>query len=217
MSISDNIRFIKSQLGEAVSLVVVSKYHTEAEIQQVYDTGHRIFGENKIQDMTQKYHNLPKDIQWHMIGHTQSNKVKYMAPYVALIHSVDSLKLLEEINKQAIKHQRVIDYLFQIHIAQEETKFGVSPEELFSIIENKNFAQLKNVRLRGIMGMATNTDDTSQVRSEFSSLKEIYEQLKARTIPHSHIDTLSMGMSGDYHLAIDCGSTMVRIGSAIFK
>ncbi|GIZ16463.1 YggS family pyridoxal phosphate-dependent enzyme [Capnocytophaga catalasegens] len=216
MSIRENLLRIKADLGENVSLVAVSKYHSKEEIMQAYQAGQRIFGESKIQAMTEKYTHLPKDIQWHMIGHTQTNKVKYMAPYVSLIHSVDSLKLLSEINWQAQKNNRIIDFLFQIRIAQEQTKFGLSENELFSIVSSTDFQQMQHIRLRGIMGMGTNTDNQAQIKQEFLYAKSIFDMIKNNLHTNCNIDILSMGMSGDYQIAIACGSTMVRIGSAVF-
>ena len=180
---------------------------------QAYETGHRIFGENKVQEMTQKWEALPKDIEWHMIGHLQRNKVKYMASYVSLVHGVDSLKLLKEIDKQAKKHNRIIDCLLQVHIAQEATKFGLSKTELEELIRSEEYQALQNIKIRGLMGMATFTQNMEQVREEFEFLKEVYDELQ-NTL--EDIDILSMGMSGDYELAIDNGSTMVRVGSSIF-
>lgn len=215
--IQENLLQIKNELPENVQLVVVSKYHSEAEIMEAYNSGQRIFGESKIQAMTEKYTNLPKDIQWHMIGHTQTNKVKYMADYVMLIHSVDSLKLLREINIQAKKHNRVIDFLFQIRIAQEETKFGLSVNDFWGIFSSETFAAMQNVRLRGLMGMATNTNNVSQITVEFESLALLFNKIKPIKTHNVQIDILSMGMSGDYQVAIEAGSTMVRIGSAVFE
>lgn len=217
MSIRENLLRIKADLGENVSLVAVSKYHSKEEIMQAYRAGQRIFGESKIQAMTEKYAQLPKDIQWHMIGHTQTNKVKYMAPYVSLIHSVDSLKLLSEINLQAQKNNRIIDFLFQIRIAQEQTKFGLSEDELLDILSSADFEQMQHIRPRGIMGMATNTDNPAQIKQEFLYAKSVFEMVKNKLHTRANIDTLSMGMSGDYQIAVACGSTMVRIGSAVFE
>lgn len=180
---------------------------------EAYAAGQRIFGENKIQEMTAKFEALPKDIAWHMIGHVQSNKVKYMAPYVALIHGVDREKLLKEINKQAAKYERVIDCLLQIHIAQESTKFGLDEEELFTLLQNDPATTYPNVRLVGLMGMATFTEDQEQIKREFATLKSLYERAQQYI---STFETLSMGMSGDYPLAIAEGSTMIRVGSKIF-
>jgi pyridoxal phosphate enzyme (YggS family) len=209
MSIKDNLLKIKSTLPEHVTLVAVSKTKPVADLMEAYNAGQRIFGENKIQEMTEKWEQMPKDIQWHMIGHIQTNKVKFMAPYVSLIHGVDSLKLLEEINKQALKNNRIIDCLLQIHIAEEETKFGLNNDELADLLVSESFKNLKNINIVGLMGMATFTENQIQIKKEFEHLKSIFDQLK-------NLKTLSMGMSGDYQLAIECGSTMVRIGSSIF-
>ena len=209
MSIKENFLNIKSSLPENVTLVAVSKTKPISDLMEAYNAGQRIFGENKIQEMTEKWEQMPKDIQWHMIGHIQTNKVRFMAPYVSLIHGVDSLKLLEEINKQALKYNRIIDCLLQIYIAEEETKFGLNESELNELLNSKSFKIFNNVRIVGLMGMATFTDNQIQIRKEFEYLKKIFDKLK-------NLDTLSMGMSGDYKLAIECGSTMVRIGSNIF-
>ena len=213
MAIATNLLQIKSTLPEHVTLVAVSKTKPVSNLMEGYEVGQRIFGENKIQEMAEKWEQMPKDIQWHMIGHVQTNKVKFMAPFVSLIHGVDSLKLLEEINKQAKKNNRIIDCLLQIHIAEEETKFGLNEEELVSLLSSDDFQQQKNIRIVGLMGMATFTDDKEQVKKEFNQLKSIFDQSKMN---NSQFTILSMGMSGDYQLAIECGSTMVRIGSSIF-
>ncbi len=213
MSITEKLQNIKSSLPENVVLVAVTKTKTTEEIMEAYKAGHFVFGENKVQEMTDKWQQLPRDIQWHMIGHVQRNKVKYMAPFVSLIHGVDSLRLLKEIDKQAAKHDRVIDCLFQIHIADETTKFGLDEQELLEIVKSEEFAVLKNIRITGLMGMATFTEDLQKVREEFSRLRMLFEALRT-VLPD--IDTLSMGMSGDYQVALEEGSTMVRIGSSIF-
>jgi len=213
MSIKDNLLRIKSTIPNHVTLVAVSKTKPISDLMEAYDAGQRIFGENKIQEMAEKWEAMPKDIQWHMIGHVQTNKVKFMAEFVSLIHGVDSLKLLEEINKQAQKNNRVIDCLLQIHIAEEETKFGLNEEELNGILDSETFQEMKNVRIVGLMGMATFTENQEQIKKEFLHLKSIFDQF---TINNSQFTILSMGMSGDYQLAIECGSTMVRIGSSIF-
>ena len=215
MSISQNILNIKASLPTHVTLVAVSKTKPVPDLMEAYTAGQRIFGENKIQEMVDKWETMPKDIQWQMIGHVQTNKVKYMASFVSLIHGVDSLKLLEEINKQALKNNRVIDCLLQMHIAEEETKFGLNKEELEALIHSAEFGALKNIKIVGLMGMATFTDNQNQIKKEFLSLKTIFDQLKT-TKGFETINTLSMGMSGDYQLAIEAGSTMVRIGSSIF-
>jgi pyridoxal phosphate enzyme (YggS family) len=213
MSITKKLTEIKSQLPAHVTLVAVSKTKPVADLMEAYTAGQRIFGENKIQEMTDKWGQMPKDIQWHMIGHVQSNKVKFMAEYVSLIHGVDSLKLLQEINKQAKKYNRIIDCLLQIHIAEEETKFGLDEEELNYILTSDDFKSLENIKIVGLMGMATFTENQNQIEKEFNHLKTIFDKLKTQ---NSELKTLSMGMSGDYQLAISCGSTMVRIGSSIF-
>ena len=213
MSITENLNDLKKTLKSGVTLVAVSKTKPVEAVVEAYNTGHRVFGENKVQEMTGKWEQLPKDIEWHMIGHLQRNKVKYMAPYVSLIHGVDSLKLLAEINKQALKHERTIDCLLQMHIAQEDTKFGLSEEELTALLVSDQFKAMNNVRIRGLMGMATFTENEAQIRSEFQFLKAQFDSLK-KSLPE--VDILSMGMSGDYKIAMDCGSTMVRIGSSIF-
>ncbi|MNQ81535.1 hypothetical protein D3C85_965600 [compost metagenome] len=183
---------------------------------QAYEAGQRIFGENKIQEMTDKWEEMPKDIQWHMIGHVQSNKVKFMAPFVSLIHGVDSLKLLQEINKQALKNNRIIDCLLQIYIAEEESKFGLDENELNALLSSFEFKEMKNIRILGLMGMATFTENQNQIKKEFTHLKSIFDSIQKIETENLQLNTISMGMSGDYQLAIDCGSTMVRIGSSIF-
>ena len=218
MTISKNLNTIKSQLPAHVTLVAVSKTKPVADLMEAYDAGQRIFGENKIQEMTDKWEVMPKDIEWHMIGHVQTNKVKYMAPYVSLIHGVDSLKLLQEINKQATKNNRVIDCLLQVYIAEEESKFGLDEQELDEILNEiqHNKENYKNIRIVGLMGMATFTENQNQIEKEFKHLKTIFDKYKKLNTEHCQLNTLSMGMSGDYQLAISCGSTMVRIGSSIF-
>ena len=222
MSIQQNLNNIKSQLPAHVTLVAVSKTKPVADLMEAYDAGQRIFGENKIQEMTDKWEVMPKDIEWHMIGHVQTNKVKYMAPYVSLIHGVDSLKLLQEINKQAAKNNRVIDCLLQVYIAEEESKFGLDEQELEEILNkildsarNDN-NEFKNIRVIGLMGMATFTENQNQIEKEFKHLKTIFDKYSKLNTENCQLNTLSMGMSGDYQLAISCGSTMVRIGSSIF-
>ncbi|MGB5272994.1 MAG: YggS family pyridoxal phosphate-dependent enzyme [Flavobacteriaceae bacterium] len=213
MSIKENLEKIKAELPESVTLVAVSKTKAVSDLMQAYNAGQRIFGENKIQEMTQKWQSMPQDVQWHMIGHVQRNKVKYMAEYVSLIHGVDSLKLLAEIDKQAKKHSRVINCLLQIHIAEEETKFGFDEKELFEMVHTSEFELLKNIKVLGVMGMATFTEDKKQIRKEFKKLKAIFDALKAQ-LPD--LQELSMGMSGDFMIALEEGSTMIRIGSSIF-
>ena len=216
MSIAQNLTQIKSQLPAHVTLVAVSKTKPVSDLMEAYNAGQRIFGENKIQEMTEKWEQMPKDIEWHMIGHVQTNKVKFMAEYVSLIHGIDSLKLLEEINKQAKKHNRVINCLLQIHIAEEETKFGLNEEELNDILSSDDFKNLENIKIVGLMGMATFTESTTQIEKEFKHLRTIFDKHSQLETSNLKLQTLSMGMSGDYHLAISCGSTMIRIGSSIF-
>jgi pyridoxal phosphate enzyme (YggS family) len=218
MSIATNLQTIKSTLPDHVTLVAVSKTKPVPDLMEAYEAGQRIFGENKIQEMVDKWEQMPKDIEWHMIGHVQTNKVKYMAPFVSLIHGVDSLKLLEEINKQALKNNRIIDCLLQIYIAEEESKFGLDEEELASLLGSPTFKEMKNIRIVGLMGMATFTDNQNQIKKEFTHLKSIFDGFQGTDAINrvSTLQTLSMGMSGDYQLAISCGSTMVRIGSSIF-
>jgi len=210
---------IKETLPKDVTLVAVSKTKPESDILEAYNAGQRIFGENKIQEMTQKYDHLPKDIKWHMIGHLQRNKVKYMAHFVELIHGVDSFKTLKEINRQAEKHNRVINCLLQAKIAQEETKFGLSFKEIEDILNTPELETLKNIKVVGLMGMASFTADVKQVETEFTSLKTFLDKLKTSHPERSRrteLKILSMGMSGDYQLAVKCGANMVRIGSSIF-
>lgn len=211
MNIKENILYLLDQLPKEVKLVAVSKTKPNEAIFEAYKAGHRIFGENKVQEMISKYEVLPKDIQWHMIGHVQSNKVKYMAPFVTLIHGVESLKLLKEINKQALKNNRVIDCLLQLHIASESTKFGLSKIECIEALIAAE--SLENVTIKGLMGMATFTDDNCQIEQEFNGLKELYDELAKQ---YSEFEVLSMGMSGDYEIAIAKGSNMIRVGSKIF-
>ena len=216
MSIKDNLLHIRSTLPEHVTLVAVSKTKPVSDLMEAFEAGQRIFGENKIQEMAEKWEQMPKDIQWHMIGHVQTNKVKFMAQFVSLIHGVDSLKLLQEINKQAKKNNRIIDCLLQIYIAEEETKFGLDENELADLLSSNEFQEMKNIRIVGLMGMATFTDNQNQIKKEFCHLKSIFDKLRLRKDAINRVSTLSMGMSGDYPLAIEYGSTMVRIGSRIF-
>ena len=211
MKISNNIQKIKSTLPNHISLIAVSKTKPNSDLLEAYDSGQRIFGENKIQDMSKKWDSLPKDIEWHMIGHVQTNKVKYMAPFVSLIHTVDSLKLIIEINKQALKNNRIIDCLIQIRIAEEETKFGLPENQLEDLLES--VIALKSIKIRGLMGMASFTSDDLKVRSEFNKLSKLFNKIKEK---YSNLDILSMGMSSDYTIAIEEGSTMIRVGSKIF-
>lgn len=212
-AIADNLQHIKDDLPEDVTLVAVTKTKPVRTILEAYNAGHRVFGENKVQEMVDKYKELPKDIRWHMIGHVQRNKVKYMAHFVDLIHGVDSLKTLQEIDKQAKKHKRVIKCLLQARIAKEETKFGLPFDEIKEILSSGVLQESENVKVVGLMGMATYTDDVDQIKEEFESLHSFFEKLKTQ---NAAFKILSMGMSGDYPVAIVCGSTMVRIGSAIF-
>ena len=199
-----------------MTLVVVSKTKTPGEILEVYNEGQRVFGENKVQELTTKYEQLPKEIEWHMVGHLQTNKVKYIAPFVSLIHSIDSWKLLEEVNKQAKIYNRLIEVLLQIHIAQEETKFGLSYSEAKMILLNRGLKELNRVRIRGLMGMATLTEDKAQIRNEFRTLKNFFDEMKELKAADPKLQILSIGMSNDYKIAVQEGSTVVRIGSAIF-
>jgi len=216
MSIANNLLQIKSQLPSNVTLVAVSKTKPVADLMEAYNAGQRIFGENKIQEMTEKWQQMPKDIEWHMIGHVQSNKVKNMVPYVKLIHGVDSLKLLKEINRQAARWRKNINCLLQIHIAEEETKFGLDENELIELLNSDEFKEMNNIKVIGLMGISTFTDNQEQIKKEFDYLKSIFDKYKTLQTQNFELTTLSMGMSGDYQLAIDCGSTMVRIGSSIF-
>lgn len=216
MSIQSNLQQIKSNLPENVTLVAVSKTKPVSDLKEAYEAGQRIFGENKIQEMTEKWQQLPKDIEWHMIGHVQSNKVKYMVPYVKLIHGVDSLKLLKEINRLAVKWRKHINVLLQIYIAEEETKFGLDEKELAEILQSEEVKQMTNITIQGLMGMASFTDNKEQIKREFLHLKSLFDKYKPLNSGNCQLNTLSMGMSGDYDLAIECGSTMIRVGSSIF-
>lgn len=213
-------RIKKELLPYNATLVAVSKTKPANDILEAYRFGQRVFGENYVQELTDKYESLPKDIEWHFIGHLQSNKVKYIAPFVSLIHGVDSFGLLKEINKQAIKNNRIIDCLFQIHIAEEETKFGFSYKECTELLNSKELLELKNINIEGLMGMATLTDNLRQIQKEFYSLAEYFKQFAPQqihlTTPNSLLTVLSMGMTSDYKIALAAGSNMVRIGSAIF-
>lgn len=217
MSIAQNIAQLKSDIPEDVTLIAVSKTKPDAIIMEAYEVGQRDFGENKVQDMAAKATNLPADIRWHFIGHVQTNKIKYMAPFVHLVHGVDRVKVLKELNKEAAKNNRVIDCLLQVHIAKEETKFGFDAKELAEVFNLNPEKTYPNVRICGLMGMATFTENLEQVRKEFRGLKNLFDELKTAFKPQtSNFKLLSMGMSGDYHIAIEEGSTMVRIGTAIF-
>ena len=217
MSIAENIEKIKSELGNKTRLVAVSKTKPVEDIMEAYNAGQRWFGENKVQELTEKYEVLPKDIKWHFIGHLQTNKVKYIAPFIYLIHGVDSFKLLKTINKEAKKNDRVIKCLLQFHIAEEETKFGLDEQEAEAILNDESFKTLNNIKIAGVMGMATYTPEKEQVRSEFRRLRSIFERLKNKYFANDDdFKEISMGMSGDYRLAVEEGSTIVRIGSAVF-
>ena len=213
MSIKKQLQELKSVLPKQVTLVAVSKTKPVQDLMKAYDVGQRIFGENKVQEMVEKHQQMPKDIQWHMIGHVQRNKVKYMAPFVDLIHGVDSLKLLSEINKQALKNNRCINGLLQIKIAAEDSKFGLTKNDAIQLMKSSEFKNLKNIKIKGVMGMATFTDDQNKIRKEFETLKSTFSELKSI---QDSMHIISMGMSGDYPLAIECGSTMIRVGSHIF-
>ncbi len=213
MNIKQRLQQLKSVLPKHVTLVAVSKTKPVVDLMEAYHAGQRVFGENKIQEMAEKYQQMPKDIQWHMIGHVQTNKVKYMASFVDLIHGVDRLKLLNEINKQAQKHNRSIDCLLQIKIAEEDSKFGMTVNEAENLLKSSALDHLKNIKIVGVMGMASFTNDTNQIRTEFETLKSTFDRLKDI---EQQMHIVSMGMSGDYPIAIDCGSTMIRVGSHIF-
>ncbi len=218
MGIANQIHALHEEVDRlGVQLVAVSKTKSTDDILEAYRAGQRIFGENVVQELTGKHEALPKDIAWHLVGHLQSNKVKYIAPFISLIHSVDSLKLLAEIDKQAAKHDRVIDCLLQVHIAAEETKFGVDHVELIELLRSETFAELRHVRIRGLMGIATNTPNEKEIKEEFRELKSLFDGIKASFFRNeAHFDTLSMGMSSDYRIAIEQGATMIRLGSTIF-
>ena len=213
MSIKKQLQELKSVLPKQVTLVAVSKTKPVQDLMKAYDVGQRIFGENKVQEMVEKYQQMPKDIEWHMIGHVQRNKVKHMAPFVDLIHGVDSLKLLSEINKQALKNNRCINGLLQIKIAAEDSKFGMTKNDAIQLMKSSEIKSLKNIKIKGVMGMATFTDDQNKIRKEFETLKSTFSELKSI---EDSMHIISMGMSGDYPLAIECGSTMIRVGSHIF-
>jgi pyridoxal phosphate enzyme (YggS family) len=218
MSIADNIKSLKKETSPInVNLLAVSKTKPAADLQEAYDAGQRLFGENTVQELVEKHEQLPKDIEWHLIGHLQTNKVKYIAPFISMIQSVDSMKLLQEINKHAEKNKRVIDCLLQIYIADEETKFGLGFDEAIELLRSEEYADLKNIRIRGLMGIATNTDSEKQIKEEYYELKTFFDGIKVSFFRKDEaFDTLSMGMSSDYKLAIEKGSNMVRLGSTIF-
>ena len=215
--IKENLNIVRATVPSNVTLIAVSKTKPVSDLQEAYDAGQRIFGENKALEMRDKHQVLPNDIQWHFIGHLQTNKIKYIAPFVTLIHAIDSLSLLEAVNKEAVKNSRVIDCLLQFHIAQEDTKFGLDIEEAKALLESDSFKDLKNINIVGVMGMATFTDDADQVRNEFKNLKNIFDTLKENYFrDKDSFKEISMGMSDDYTIAIEEGATMVRVGSKIF-
>jgi len=218
MNIKHNINSFTNKLSSPdCTLIAVSKRKPPADVMEAYEAGQRDFGENKVQELTQKALELPKDIRWHMIGHLQRNKVKYIAPFVSLIHSVDSLKLLLEIEKQGTKSNRVIPCLLQVFIADEESKFGLSEDELMSLIKSSEILDLSHIKIEGLMGMATNTANKDQTKKEFDNLKSIFDKIKNLDLPPGvEMNELSMGMTGDYEIALEAGSTMIRVGSAIF-
>jgi pyridoxal phosphate enzyme (YggS family) len=217
MNIKNNINNLRQNLPLGCKLIAVTKTKPLEKIMEAYQEGHRLFGENKVQELVPKFEALPKDIVWHMIGHLQSNKVKYIAPFISMIHSVDSVRLLEEVNKQALRSKRTIPCLLQVHIAEEETKFGFSPQEVFQLLQSGQTLELPNVKICGLMGMATLTEDIDQIRREFRELKKLFDELKSSSLTDGvEMRELSMGMSSDYKIAIEEGSTMIRVGSAIF-
>lgn len=216
--IADKLKKVKDSLAAGVELVAVSKYHPIESVQEAYDAGQRVFGESREQELRVKHEALPGDIRWHFIGHLQTNKVKYIAPYIAMIEAVDSLKLLQEINRQAEKNNRVIDVLLELHLAQESTKSGMLPEECFQMLQQGEWRSLKNVRIRGIMMMASNTDDTERIKQEFTRARDCFESMKQQFFADDdNFNVRSYGMSGDYLLAQECGSNHVRVGSMIFS
>jgi PLP dependent protein len=218
MSIADNIRALKNETDAInVALLAVSKTKPVEDIMEAYDAGQRLFGENNVQELAEKYEHLPKDIEWHLIGHLQTNKIKYIAPFISMIESVDSIKLLTEINKHAVKNNRIIDCLLQVYIADEETKYGLQYDELIELLRSDEFTALKNVRIRGLMGIATNTDSEKQIKEEFYELRTLFAGIKQSYFDNEDsFNVLSMGMSSDYKIAIEQGSNLVRLGSTIF-
>ena len=217
-TVAQRLNEVKSTLpATGVELVAVSKFHPAETIREAYDAGHRCFGESRAQELQQKYDILPHDIEWHFIGHLQTNKVKYIIPYVAMIHSVDTPRILDEIERQAARVERVVDCLLEVHVAQEDTKYGFSPQECIDFLSTLKAGAYPHVRFRGIMGMASNTDDESRVQAEFAQLKQLFDTLRTGAMAqNTHFDTLPMGMSHDYRMAVEQGSTMVRIGTTIF-
>ena len=217
MSISDNLKGIKENIPDQVALVAVSKFHPCEKIMEAYNCGQRIFGENRVQEMVTKHEQLPEDIEWHLIGHLQKNKVKYISSFVSMIHSIDSLDLLQQVDRHARSDNRVIDCLLQFHVAEEETKFGLFPEEGDALLSSDGYRSMENIRIRGIMGMATHTDDEKRIREDFRKLKNIFNELKEKYFMSADsFNILSMGMSGDYKTAIEEGSNMIRVGTSIF-
>ena len=214
--VAENILRIKQEIGQNVDLVVVSKYRTIEEIKQVYEAGMLHLAENRVQALLERKEALPDNIKWHLIGHLQTNKVKYIAPFIHLIQSVDSFKLLEEINKQGLKNNRVINCLLQVYIATEDSKFGLSEQELYELINHPQISEFKNINITGLMGMASNTDNIAQVEKEFKQLRHYFDHIQTLNL-FPHFQTVSMGMSGDYLLAIQCGSNMIRVGSKVFE
>lgn len=215
--VASNIKAISKTLQNGVTLVAVSKYHHEEKIMTAYNEGQRVFGESHVQELTRKHDSLPKDIEWHFIGHLQTNKVKYIAPYISMIDAVDTIKLMREINKQAARHDRVIDILLELHIAEEETKYGFTPEACKAMLEDGEWRALNNIRICGLMMMASNTDDKNQIKSEFNTAAALFDEIKSTYFPNDdYFCVRSWGMSHDYTIAMDCKSTMVRVGTAIF-
>jgi pyridoxal phosphate enzyme (YggS family) len=218
MSIKSNLQKVRSNLLSNVELVAVSKYHTIDDVREAYEAGQRVFGESREQELRLKYDALPKDIEWHFIGHMQTNKVKYIAPYISMIETVDSIKLMKEIEKQAAKHSRTIDVLLELHLAQEESKSGMLPDDCLALLDEGEWRELSHVRICGIMMMASNTDDEAQIRSEFLKAKELFDLIQQRYFADSEAFSIrSYGMSGDYLIAQECGSNHVRVGSSIFS
>lgn len=218
MSIKSNLQKVRSNLLSNVELVAVSKYHTIDDVREAYEAGQRVFGESREQELRLKYDALPKDIEWHFIGHMQTNKVKYIAPYISMIETVDSIKLMKEIEKQAAKHSRTIDVLLELHLAQEESKSGMLPDDCLALLDEGEWRELSHVRICGIMMMASNTDDEAQIRSEFLKAKELFDLIQQRYFDDSEAFRIrSYGMSGDYLIAQECGSNHVRVGSSIFS
>jgi pyridoxal phosphate enzyme (YggS family) len=216
--IAERLHEIKNKLGAKARLIVVSKYRSIAEIEAVYAAGQRAFAENRVQALLERYEALPKDIEWHLIGHLQTNKAKYVVPFVSMIHSADSLKLLQEINKQASKINKIQDVLLQVFVAQEDTKFGLDLSEVKTLIQDTGFTQLENIRVCGLMAMASNTSNKDQIKKEFTSVADLFNELKSGLMKHNAAFTeLSIGMSGDFNIAVACGSTMVRVGSKVFE